>query len=123
MDDFGTGHSSLSNLRCFPFDMIKIDRSFISAMSSDEEARSLVRAIVGLGRSLGFPVTAEGIETLEQYKMIMDEGCSQVQGLYFGQPNPSEALMASPQSQGNSQRSLKHAGSVDWFVGKGKRRG
>jgi diguanylate cyclase (GGDEF)-like protein/PAS domain S-box-containing protein len=122
MDDFGTGHSSLSNLRCFPFDMIKIDRSFISAMSSDEEARSLVRAIVGLGRSLGFPVTAEGIETLEQYKMIMDEGCSQVQGLYFGQPNPPEALMDAATPFGKSQRSLQYAGSVDWFVGKDKRR-
>lgn len=92
MDDFGTGNSSLSNLRCFPFDKIKIDRSFIATMSRDDEARSLVRAIVGLGRSLGCPVTAEGIETLEQYTMIMDEGCSQVQGLYFGQPNPPESL-------------------------------
>jgi len=92
MDDFGTGHSSLSNLRSFPFDKIKIDRSFIAAMSSDDGARALVRAIVGLGRSLGLPVTAEGIETMEQYKMIMDEGCSQVQGLYFGPHNPSEEL-------------------------------
>ena len=92
MDDFGTGNSSLGNLHCFPFDKIKIDRSFIATMSRDDEARSLVRAIVGLGRSLGCPVTAEGIETFEQYTMVMDEGCEQVQGLYFGKPNPPDQL-------------------------------
>jgi diguanylate cyclase (GGDEF)-like protein/PAS domain S-box-containing protein len=91
MDDFGTGYSSLSNLSSFAFDKIKIDRSFIAAMSNDDGARAIVRAIVGLGRSLGFPVSAEGIETVEQYRMIMDEGCAQVQGLLFGGPGALEA--------------------------------
>lgn len=86
MDDFGTGYSSLSNLRSFPFDKIKIDRSFIAAMKQDENAHSIVRAIIGLGRSLELPVTAEGIETDSQYRMIVDEGCTQAQGYLFGKP-------------------------------------
>ena len=89
MDDFGTGYSSLSNLQSFPFDKIKIDRSFIAAMGEDEHARSIMRAVVGLGRSLALPVTAEGIETPEQYNMVADEGCTQVQGYLFGKPNPA----------------------------------
>ncbi|WP_183893353.1 EAL domain-containing protein [Rhizobium skierniewicense] len=86
MDDFGTGYSSLSNLRSFPFDKIKIDRSFIAAMKHDENAHSIVRAIIGLGRSLDLPVTAEGIETDSQYRMVVDEGCTQAQGYLFGRP-------------------------------------
>lgn len=89
MDDFGTGYSSLSNLQSFPFDKIKIDRSFIAAMGEDENARSIMRAVIGLGRSLALPVTAEGIETPEQYNMVADEGCAQVQGYLFGKPNPA----------------------------------
>ncbi len=87
MDDFGTGYSSLSNLRSFPFDKIKIDRSFIAAMKQDENAHSIVRAIIGLGKSLDLPVTAEGIETDSQYRMIVDEGCAQAQGYLFGKPS------------------------------------
>jgi diguanylate cyclase (GGDEF)-like protein/PAS domain S-box-containing protein len=86
MDDFGTGYSSLSNLRSFPFDKIKIDRSFIAAMKQDENAHAIVRAIIGLGRSLDLPVTAEGIETDSQYRMVVDEGCAQAQGYLFGKP-------------------------------------
>ncbi|MFN3676094.1 MAG: EAL domain-containing protein [Sphingomonas pseudosanguinis] len=86
MDDFGTGYSSLSNLRCFPFDKIKIDRSFISGVADDEAARSIVRAIVGLGRSLNLPVLAEGVETAEQHRMVLEEGCPQAQGYLFGRP-------------------------------------
>lgn len=86
MDDFGTGYSSLSNLQSFPFDKIKIDRSFIAAMKEDESARAIVRAVVGLGRSLSMPVTAEGIETDEQYRMAADEGCAEVQGYLVGRP-------------------------------------
>lgn len=86
MDDFGTGYSSLSNLQSFPFDKIKIDRSFIAAMGEDESARAIVRAVIGLGRSLDLPVTAEGIETDAQYRMVVDEGCAQAQGYLFGKP-------------------------------------
>lgn len=86
MDDFGTGYSSLSNLQSFPFDKIKIDRSFITSMETDVSARAIVRAIVGLGRSLDLPVVAEGIETFDQHRMVIEEGCEQVQGFLFGRP-------------------------------------
>lgn len=86
MDDFGTGYSSLSNLQSFPFDKIKIDRSFISAMEGDGSARAIVRAIVGLGRSLGLPVVAEGVETTAQHQMVVEEGCAEAQGFLFGRP-------------------------------------
>jgi diguanylate cyclase (GGDEF)-like protein/PAS domain S-box-containing protein len=86
MDDFGTGYSSLSNLQAFPFDKIKIDRSFVSHVTDDESARSIIRAIVGLGRSLDLPVVAEGVETEEQRRMVLEEGCPQAQGYLFGGP-------------------------------------
>ncbi|MBO9694665.1 MAG: EAL domain-containing protein [Sphingopyxis sp.] len=86
MDDFGTGYSSLSNLKAFPFDKIKIDKSFVASIPDDEAARSIVRAIVGLGRSFNMPIVAEGVETEEQRQMLLDEGCPQAQGFYFGRP-------------------------------------
>lgn len=86
MDDFGTGYSSLSNLQAFPFDKIKIDRSFVSQVTREDSARSILRAIVGLGRSLDLPVVAEGVETEAQRKIVFDEGCPQAQGFYFGAP-------------------------------------
>jgi len=88
MDDFGTGYSSLSNLQSFPFDKIKIDRSFIAAMSDDDNARAIVRAVIGLG-------TAEGIETDAQYRMVVDEGCAQAQGYLFGKPDVAPAQVVS----------------------------
>jgi len=91
MDDFGTGYSSLNNLQSFPFDKIKIDRSFIGSMESDEAARSIVRAIVGIGRSLNLPVVAEGVETEAQHRMVREEGCPQAQGYYFGRPGAAPA--------------------------------
>lgn len=94
MDDFGTGYSSLSNLQAFPFDKIKIDRSFVSHVSDDASARSIIRAIVGLGRSLDLPVVAEGVETEEQRRMVLEEGCPQAQGFYFG--GPAEAVTGIP---------------------------
>lgn len=89
MDDFGTGYSSLSNLQAFPFDKIKIDRSFVSSMGDDQAARSIIRAIVGLGRSLDLPVVAEGVETEAQRRMVLEEGCPQAQGYLFGHPLPA----------------------------------
>ena len=86
MDDFGTGYSSLSNLQSFPFDKIKIDRSFIGSMEDDVAARSIIRAIVGIGRSLDLPVVAEGVETEAQRRLVMEEGCANAQGYYFGRP-------------------------------------
>ena len=94
MDDFGTGYSSLSNLQSFPFDKIKIDRSFIGAMEDDDAARSIVRAIVGIGRSLSLPVVAEGVETEQQRQMVHDEGCPQAQGYFFGMPGEAPGALA-----------------------------
>ena len=86
MDDFGTGYSSLSNLQSFPFDKIKIDRSFVSQMETSPSARAIVKAIVGLGKSLDMPVVAEGIETFSQQRMVVEEGCEQLQGFLLGKP-------------------------------------
>ncbi len=92
MDDFGTGYSSLGNLRSFPFDRIKIDKSFVSDLtasgSSIADAAAIVRAVAGLGVSLGIDTTAEGVETTEQLDRVMAEGCSHVQGYLYGRPVP-----------------------------------
>src|SRR5204862_3014478 len=80
MDDFGTGYSSLSSLQSFPFDKIKIDRSFISGVGSSEQSRAIVRAVIGLGHTLKTPVIAEGVEKEEQRLFLKREGCTEVQG-------------------------------------------
>jgi diguanylate cyclase (GGDEF)-like protein/PAS domain S-box-containing protein len=89
MDDFGTGYSSLSYLQKFPFDKIKIDRSFVSALETRTDADAIVRAVVGLGHSLGIQTCAEGVETVEQLAFLKREGCDEVQGYYFGKPMPA----------------------------------
>jgi len=101
MDDFGTGYSSLSNLRHFPFDKIKIDKSFVSAMHEDEAARSIVRAIAGLGRGLNLPVVAEGVENEVQRSMVQAEGCALAQGYLFGRPaaGPAQRPLATVQAR------------------------
>jgi diguanylate cyclase (GGDEF)-like protein/PAS domain S-box-containing protein len=88
MDDFGTGYSSLSYLRRFPFDKIKIDRSFIRDLARRDDSRSIVRAVTGLGSSLGMVTTAEGVETEEQLRLLRAEGCTQVQGYLLSPPKP-----------------------------------
>ncbi|QUS41563.1 GGDEF and EAL domain-containing protein [Tardiphaga alba] len=90
MDDFGTGYSSLSNLRAFPFDKIKIDGSFIKSVNSNGQAATIVRAVVGLGRGLGLPVLAEGVETEAELQFLHDEKCDEVQGYLLGRPAPIE---------------------------------
>ena len=89
MDDFGTGYSSLGYLRTFPFDKIKIDRSFIRGMSDGGESLAIVRAVAAMGRSLGIVTTAEGVETSEQFERLKVEGCTQAQGYYFSPPRPA----------------------------------
>ena len=86
MDDFGTGYSSLSNLRAFPFDRIKIDRSFVKSVNSNGQAATIVRAVLGLGRGLGLPVIAEGVETSDELRFLQDEKCDEVQGYLLGRP-------------------------------------
>jgi diguanylate cyclase (GGDEF)-like protein len=91
MDDFGTGYSSLSYLQAFPFDKIKIDKSFIANLDTSAQSAAIVRAVIGLGRGLGLPVLAEGVETHEQLSFLMREACDEVQGYLFGRPQPIEA--------------------------------
>src|ERR1700753_2723921 len=81
MDDFGTGYSSLSYLRSFPFDKIKIDRSFVKDLAERSDCVAIVRAISGLGRSLNITTTAEGVETVGQLDWLRAEGCNEVQAL------------------------------------------
>jgi diguanylate cyclase len=90
MDDFGTGYSSLSYLQRFPFDKIKIDQSFIHALESDPDSAAIVRAVIGLGRSLKMPVIAEGVETEEQLDLLRREHCEEIQGYLIGRPLPLE---------------------------------
>jgi diguanylate cyclase (GGDEF)-like protein len=94
MDDFGTGYSSLGYLRSFPFDKIKIDQSFIRDMSSREDCVSIVRAITGLGASLGMRTTAEGVETVQQLDELREQGCTEAQGFYFSRPIPAADVAA-----------------------------
>jgi len=86
MDDFGTGYSSLSYLQKFPFDKIKIDRSFVQAASAGGEGEAILKAISGLGTSLGMAITAEGVETEEQLERMRLERCTHVQGFLTGRP-------------------------------------
>jgi diguanylate cyclase (GGDEF)-like protein len=86
MDDFGTGYSSLSALQSFPFDKIKIDRSFVAGLSTSEQSRAIVRSVIGLGSTLRMPVIAEGAETEEQRMFLKREGCAEIQGYLIGRP-------------------------------------
>ncbi len=88
LDDFGTGYSSLSYLRSFPFDKIKIDRSFVNELASSKDSLAIVRAVTGLGKSLGMVTTAEGVETTAQLEMLSREGCTQAQGYLISKPRP-----------------------------------
>lgn len=86
IDDFGTGYSSLDTLRSFPFDKIKLDRSFMPEVEHDEQAKAIIRAILALGKSLSVPVLAEGVETSAQLDVLRAEGCTEAQGFLLGRP-------------------------------------
>jgi EAL domain-containing protein (putative c-di-GMP-specific phosphodiesterase class I) len=88
MDDFGTGYSSLSYLQSFPFDKIKIDRTFIMNLVHNQQSAAIVRAVIGLGHGLHLPVIAEGVENSEQLAFLARESCDEVQGFYVGRPAP-----------------------------------
>jgi EAL domain-containing protein (putative c-di-GMP-specific phosphodiesterase class I) len=94
MDDFGTGYSSLSNLRAFPFDKIKIDGSFVKSVNTNDQAATIVRAVLGLGRGLGLPVLAEGVETHAELQFLESEQCTEVQGYLLGRPSDISAFRA-----------------------------
>jgi EAL domain-containing protein (putative c-di-GMP-specific phosphodiesterase class I) len=92
MDDFGTGYSSLNYLHSFPFDVLKIDRSFVSRMTEGNQPLQIVRTIIELARVLGMDVVAEGIETYEQYQLLRQLGCRFGQGFLFARPLSTDAI-------------------------------
>lgn len=94
MDDFGTGYSSLGYLRKFPFDKIKVDRSFVTDLGTGTESTAIVRAVVGLASGLGITTLAEGVETADQLGRLQAEGCEQAQGYYFSRPRPAADVRA-----------------------------
>jgi diguanylate cyclase (GGDEF)-like protein len=101
MDDFGTGYSSLGYLQHFPFDRLKIDRAFVSELTATEGSRPIVQAILAMARSLGLSVTAEGVETAEQFMLLRADQCAEVQGYFLSKPVPQseldEALSLTPE--------------------------
>jgi EAL domain-containing protein (putative c-di-GMP-specific phosphodiesterase class I) len=92
LDDFGTGYSSLSYLRSFPFDRIKIDRSFVGDLLHGSEAAAIVHAILNLASSLKMRTTAEGVETATQRGLLQAAGCDEMQGYLFSKPLPAEDI-------------------------------
>ena len=97
LDDFGTGYSSLDMLRAFPFDKIKLDRSFMAQIETSAEAKAIIRAVLALGKSLNTPILAEGIETTDQLAVLRTEGCDEVQGFLLGRPATRETILDSGQ--------------------------
>ncbi len=108
LDDFGTGYSSLSSLQSLPFDVLKVDRSFIGSMTTSKESRKIVAAVVGLGQSLGIATVAEGIETKEQDEMLLWLGCDQGQGWLYGRPVPAADLSGVVAAK-RERKPLRHA--------------
>ena len=92
MDDFGTGYSSLSYLRSFPFDKIKIDRSFVGDLPNSRDCMAIIRAVTGLAGGLGMTTTAEGVETEQQLAHLKLEGCTEMQGYLFSPAVPPDEL-------------------------------
>jgi len=92
LDDFGTGYSSLSYLRLLPVDLLKIDRSFVSGLSTGNDVHRLVEAIVALGETLGLESVAEGVEELEELEALRSIGCRMGQGFHFAKPMPAADL-------------------------------
>lgn len=93
MDDFGTGYSSLSYLRSFPFDKIKLDQSFVHNLCSNEDSKAIIRAIAGLGASLGMTTTGEGVETPEEMDYLKTHGFTEAQGFLFSKPQPAHKVL------------------------------
>ncbi|MDQ7048923.1 MAG: EAL domain-containing protein [Enterobacterales bacterium] len=94
MDDFGTGYSSLSYLRKYPFDVLKIDRSFVKDITNDSADRELINATIAMAHGLGLKVVAEGVETKEQYDFLKELNCDFAQGYLFSKPMPELELHA-----------------------------
>ncbi|BHH84192.1 EAL domain-containing protein [Desulforhopalus sp. 52FAK] len=93
LDDFGTGYSSLSYLTTFQVDVLKIDRSFVMGCTENEKSRVIIKTIVAMGHSLGMKIVAEGVETLEHFKLLQEYGCDECQGFYFSPPVPPQEFI------------------------------
>ncbi|WP_020410026.1 EAL domain-containing protein [Hahella ganghwensis] len=109
MDDFGTGYSSLGYLKRFPFDQIKIDKSFVDQITTNPQSAAIVRAIVALSKTLGMQIVAEGVETLEQYNFLVRTGCDLIQGYFYSPPLPVDAckhFVLEDQPWGSSEESI-----------------
>jgi EAL domain-containing protein (putative c-di-GMP-specific phosphodiesterase class I) len=105
LDDFGVGYSSMRYLQMFPFDKIKIDKSFIQSMTTHADSAAIVCAIAGLGRSLDVETTAEGVETAEQFTFLRGAGCQLAQGYLFSRPvPPSQLTFDRPSALGSGAR-------------------
>ena len=102
LDDFGTGHSSLTRLQALPFDEIKVDGSFVRSMGESADSRKIIGAVIGLGQSLGSPVVAEGVETESQAETLSRLGCEYAQGWLFGRPVPAEEVPAVLRARGEA---------------------
>jgi EAL domain-containing protein (putative c-di-GMP-specific phosphodiesterase class I) len=100
LDDFGTGYASLSHIKAYPIDRLKIDRSFVKDMQDNKDNLSIVQAITQLGRSLGLKITAEGVEREDQMVLLRGMGCGSLQGYYFSRPMPESDVRTflSPES-------------------------
>jgi diguanylate cyclase (GGDEF)-like protein len=94
MDDFGTGYSSLRYLQAFPFDKIKIDKSFVDQLGQNMQSQAIIRAVIGLAHGLALPVLAEGVETADQLEFLKREHCDEIQGYLIGRPQPIENYSA-----------------------------
>lgn len=112
LDDFGTGYSSLSYLLAFPFDKIKVDRSFVGQAVMDANATAIVRAVAGLCAQLNVTMTAEGVETEAQFRLLVAEGCDEAQGYMFGRPVDGREVPAMLNSMGHVDRSARTIGSL-----------
>jgi EAL domain-containing protein (putative c-di-GMP-specific phosphodiesterase class I) len=92
IDDFGVGYSSLTHLKRFPIDTLKVDRSFIRDLPEDPEDKAITEAIIAMGKSLNLTVVAEGVETQEQQSFLQDHACDEMQGFLFSKPIAAEAF-------------------------------
>ena len=92
IDDFGTGYSSLAQLKRFPIDTLKVDKSFIQDIPANDEDKTMTKAIIAMGKSLGLTVVAEGVETEAQQAFLSDNACDETQGFYFSKPVAADGI-------------------------------
>ena len=110
MDDFGSGYSSLSYLQAFPFDKIKVDRAFVINLGRNPQSAAIISAVIDLGHGMGMSLVAEGVETLEQFTFLADEGCDAVQGYLLGKPLPIGQYAAVVGRSGNVMEPARKTG-------------